>query len=68
VIPGVLLGLLFCAFIVLCAVIKPSCAPNFRTEATPLSMKLYMLFDILVMAMVMAWPQIALWLPRMLGE
>jgi tripartite ATP-independent transporter DctM subunit len=42
VVPGVLLGLLFCAFIVLCAVIKPSCAPNFRTEPTPLSMKLYL--------------------------
>ena len=28
----------------------------------------YMLFDILVMAMIMVWPQIALWLPRMLGE
>jgi TRAP-type C4-dicarboxylate transport system permease large subunit len=28
----------------------------------------YMLFDILVIAMIMVWPQIALWLPRMLGE
>ena len=28
----------------------------------------YMLFDLLVIAMIMIWPQIALWLPRMLGE
>jgi len=28
----------------------------------------YMLFDVLVIAMIMVWPQIALWLPRMLGE
>jgi tripartite ATP-independent transporter DctM subunit len=40
VIPGVLLGAIFCAFIVLCAVIKPSCAPGYRTEPTTLSRKL----------------------------
>lgn len=40
VIPGVLLGGIFCAFIILCAVVNPSCAPNFHTERTPLSRKL----------------------------
>jgi len=28
----------------------------------------YMLFDILVMAIIIVWPQIALWLPRVLGD
>jgi tripartite ATP-independent transporter DctM subunit len=28
----------------------------------------YMLFDIFVIGMIMVWPQIALWLPRTLGE
>jgi TRAP-type C4-dicarboxylate transport system permease large subunit len=28
----------------------------------------YMLFDLLVIAMIMVWPQIALWLPKTLGE
>jgi tripartite ATP-independent transporter DctM subunit len=40
VIPGVMLGAIFCVFIILCAVIKPSCAPSYNTEPTPLSTKL----------------------------
>jgi tripartite ATP-independent transporter DctM subunit len=48
VVPGVLLGMIFCVFIILCAVIKPSCAPNFHTEPTPFSMKLYLTLKYLV--------------------
>jgi len=48
VVPGVMLGAIFCVFIVLCAVIKPSCAPNFHTEPTPLSRKLILTFKYLV--------------------
>ena len=48
VIPGILLGAMFCAFIVLCAVIKPSCAPSFHTEPTPLATKLALTFKYLV--------------------
>jgi tripartite ATP-independent transporter DctM subunit len=48
VIPGVMLGALFCVFIILCAVIKPSCAPSFHTEPTPLSKKLALSFKYLV--------------------
>jgi tripartite ATP-independent transporter DctM subunit len=48
VVPGVMLGAIFCAFIILCALIKPSCAPNFHTEPTPLSMKLYLTVKYLV--------------------
>jgi len=48
VVPGVMLGAIFCVFIILCAVIKPSCAPNFHTEPTPLSRKLYLTFKYLV--------------------
>jgi tripartite ATP-independent transporter DctM subunit len=48
IVPGVMLGAIFCVFIILCAVIKPSCAPNFHTEPTPLSRKLYLTFKYLV--------------------
>ena len=48
VVPGVMLGAIFCVFIILCAVIKPSCAPNFHTEPTPLSRKLILTFKYLV--------------------
>ena len=48
VVPGVMLGAIFCVFIVVCAMIKPSCAPNFHTEPTPLSRKLILTFKYLV--------------------
>jgi tripartite ATP-independent transporter DctM subunit len=48
VVPGVMLGAIFCAFIILCAVIKPSCAPNFHTEPTPLPLKLLLTFKYLL--------------------
>ena len=48
VVPGVMLGAIFCVFIILCAVIKPSCAPNFHTEPTPFSRKLILTFKYLV--------------------
>jgi tripartite ATP-independent transporter DctM subunit len=48
VVPGVMLGAIFCVFIILCAMIKPSCAPNFHTEPTPLSRKLILTFKYLV--------------------
>ncbi|MBU2498037.1 MAG: TRAP transporter large permease subunit, partial [Proteobacteria bacterium] len=28
----------------------------------------YIVFDIIIMAMIIEWPQIALWLPRLVGE
>jgi TRAP-type mannitol/chloroaromatic compound transport system permease large subunit len=28
----------------------------------------YMFFDILVMAVIMIWPPVALWLPRLIGQ
>ena len=28
----------------------------------------YMLFDVIVMVMIVIWPQIALWLPNMIGQ
>ena len=28
----------------------------------------YMLFDLLVIAMIMVWPSIALWLPQITGK
>lgn len=48
VIPGVMLGGIFCIFIVLCALISPSSAPDYRTEATPLSLKLLLTIKYLV--------------------
>jgi len=48
VVPGVMLGAIFCVFIVVCAMIKPSCAPNFHTEPTPFSRKLILTFKYLV--------------------
>jgi tripartite ATP-independent transporter DctM subunit len=48
VIPGVMLGAMFCVFIILCALIKPSSAPNFHTEPTPLSKKLILTLHYLV--------------------
>ena len=42
VIPGLILGGMFCAFIIIYALWKPSSAPSFRTEATPLLTKFYL--------------------------
>jgi tripartite ATP-independent transporter DctM subunit len=38
-IPGVILGAMFCVFIIGCAVIKPSCAPSYHTAPTPFVQK-----------------------------
>jgi tripartite ATP-independent transporter DctM subunit len=48
VVPGVMLGGMFCVFIILCAMIKPSCAPNFHTEPTPFSRKVILTLKYLV--------------------
>ena len=42
VIPGLILGGMFCAFIIIYALWKPSSAPSFRTEVTPLLTKFYL--------------------------
>jgi tripartite ATP-independent transporter DctM subunit len=48
VIPGVMLGAMFCVFIISCAVIKPSCAPSYHTEPTPFVEKAALTFKYLV--------------------
>jgi tripartite ATP-independent transporter DctM subunit len=48
VIPGVMLGAMFCVFIISCAVIKPSCAPSYHTEPTPFVQKAALTFKYLV--------------------
>ena len=48
VIPGVMLGGIFCIFIILCAVIKPACAPKFHSEPTPLAVKVALTFKYLI--------------------
>ena len=48
VIPGVMLGAIFCVFIIGCAMIKPSCAPSYHTEPTPFVRKMALTFKYLI--------------------
>jgi tripartite ATP-independent transporter DctM subunit len=48
VIPGVLLGAMFCVFIISCAVMNPACAPSYHTAPTPFVQKAVLTFKYLV--------------------